>query len=88
MQDQEARTTATSQAEGRLKVDAGCQHRKRKCLKCTMGKIKDGKGGPKKLKSFSSLPSSFKNLNKKMKFGSAIKASKPKNLKSFLKKIK
>lgn len=39
-------TTATSQAEGRLKVGAGCQHNKKKCLKCAIKKSKkDGKGG-------------------------------------------
>lgn len=51
MQDSEARTTETSEAEGRLKVSVGgaCTHGKKgKCLKCVLSKNKknDGKGGP------------------------------------------
>ena len=38
-------TTATSQTDGRLKVAAGCSHKKSKCLKCAISK-KDGAGGP------------------------------------------
>lgn len=39
-------TTADSQADGRLKVAAGCSHGKKKCVKCVMKSHKDGKGGP------------------------------------------
>lgn len=40
-------TTATSQVDGRMKVDAGgCSHGRKKCLKCAISKHKDGKGGP------------------------------------------
>ena len=45
MPDGNGRTTETSQLEGRLKVGAGCNHGKKRCLKCALGKIKDGKGG-------------------------------------------
>ena len=50
MQDSGPITTATSGAEGRLKVSAGgtCPHGKKgKCLKCVLAKNKkDGQGGP------------------------------------------
>lgn len=39
-------TTADSNADGRMKVAAGCSHGRKKCLKCAISKHKDGKGGP------------------------------------------
>lgn len=38
-------TTSESTSEGRMKVDAGCCHNKKKCLKCSIKKY-SGKGGP------------------------------------------
>ena len=46
MQDTGPRSTATSEAEGRMKAGVGCSHGKSKCLKCAMRKSMDGKGGP------------------------------------------
>lgn len=47
MEGSDVRTTATSEAEGRLKVASGCSHGRNKCLKCVVGLYKkDGKGGP------------------------------------------
>ena len=80
MQYSESTTTADSQSEGRLKVDAGmCPHGKRgKCLKCAIKKSKkDGQGGPGYFsppgygapKSYSKLKEVAKNpsLRKKVK---------------------
>jgi hypothetical protein len=93
-------TTANSKSEGRLVVGAGCQHKKKKCLKCA---VKDGKGGVREpgygkppsppcpkfslagLKVKKKKPS-FK--TKKSKFSSSLKSSKKSSLKRMLRKLK
>lgn len=83
MPEGETRTTEISKSEGRLKVDVGCSHGRKKCLKCAIGSVKDGKGGVNTLKM--SNPSAYGRLPKMPMVGSAIptigKKKKSKSLK-------
>ncbi len=100
MPDSTARTTETSKSEGRLKVDAGCCHGRKRCLKCAI-KPKDGMGGINlkmsstpgygKTPAFKSIGVSTPTIGKKKKVGSIkmkrFKSAKISKKKSVIKSL-